>query len=333
MKASRCAALAMVALGASVAARGDIVSLTVDYSMHIGQTAVFRADLTGFNLGTIRAVTILDANSRSGSSEMFSGFDLDFVYFDRDGDVRTVDDQIHLIQRLSFAIPGVARPAPDGHPRYPSPPVLFGLGLDGSIDHGKVALDARNAHFELDLLNYIVLERSYGWVSLGDGGMITAGFPLISVGQGESMFLCVGDVGPPPPGGQADELSEGVIEVQVFAVGGSYVPGYKLAPGQSVNLDGAPEGSDAFDSWLWDLDDDGQYDDGTGALLAVGFEDLFVTLGLDLGPHTIWLQRTANGDAKGQDPLSFDITLVPDPATWALLLAAVPCALRRRRKG
>jgi len=331
MNASRWVALAAVAMGASVAARGDLVPLDMHYSTHIGQTAVFRADLTGFDLGTIRAVTILDGYSQSGSGEIFSGFDVDFVCFDGDGDVRTTDDQIHLLEGLSFVLPGLARPAPDGQPRYPSPPALFGLSLDGSIDHDRVALDARDAHFELDSLNYIMLDRSYGWVSLGDGGSLTVGFPLISIGGGEGMFLCVGDVGPPPAGERVDELSEGLVEVQTFAVGGSYVPGYRLVPGGSVNLDGNPEGSDEIDSWLWDLDGDGEFDDAWGARLAVGFEDLFVTCNLDLGPHTIRVLRTADPDEE--DTLSFDVMLVPDPASWALLLAALPCLLRRRRRG
>jgi hypothetical protein len=120
-----------------------------------------------------------------------------------------------------------------------------------------------------------------------------------------------------------------LVEVQVGSP--PYAPGYPLAPGGSVRLDGNPDGSDEIDSWLWDLDGDGQYDNGTGAQLNVSFEDLFVTCNLDLGPHTIRVLRTTDPDE--QDTLSFDVVLVPDPASWALLLAALPCLLRRRRRG
>lgn len=340
MKASRLTALAVIALGVPAIAQGDVIATGVDinYFGYSGATALFRADLTGFDVGTIRAVSLLDAGSLVSSGDIFSGYDLDFIVFDRDGDLGTTDDQI-LPQAppLTFVIPGViTRPWPGGNPPYSAPGPLFGLLADSSIDPAKSTLDARDA-----VVNFSVpaqaVENSHGWVSIGDGGIITAGFPLTSVGPGQDMFLFVGEVGPPPGGGNPAEECSIIMEVQAV-VGADFVPvvagpgSHDLEPGQWVNLDGNPPGGSAsVESWLWDLDNDGQYDDGTGPVLTVSFEDMFVTFGPpQLGPHPVGLLIIREDDQQEEHP--FNVNLIPEPAACALIAAILPCLLRRRRR-
>jgi len=333
MKASRWIALAVIALGLPIA-RGDLVPVTMTYHTQVDKTAVFRIDLTGFDIGTIRSVTVTDGNVQRGTGEIFSGFDLDFLVFDRDGDLSTTDDQIAPLRDMSFVVAGLVRPAPNGKVYYPpAPGPLFGLDAAGDLDHDKATLDTLDADYDVDLTkNLLDVDSCEGWVSLGDDGMLAAGFPLVSIGSSESMFLFIGEVGPPPTAGDPDELSTASVEIQAFAVGSKYVPGFELAQGQSVNLKGDDDGGEEVASWRWDLDGDGQYDDAIGPMLGLSFDDLFLLFGVDFGEHTIGLQRlTEAGQEDSRE--EFNIQLVPDPATWALLLAVGgPMVLRRRRR-
>jgi hypothetical protein len=75
----------------------------------------------------------------------------------------------------------------------------------------------------------------------------------------------------------------------VANAGGPYV----VEPGGTVVLDGLasydPDGGN-ITSWLWDLDNDGQYDDGSGSQLIVSYAYLVETLNLIPGQHTIGLK-------------------------------------------
>ena len=339
MNAQRLVAFVLAALSlAGVSLADTIPTPPMVYHGHIDKTALWRADISAAAGGTIRAVTIVDTNQGGGSSGVFSGFDLDFVLFDRDGNFSTTDDQIKpLDSQLSFVVPGTVRKGAQSlyQPTAAHPGPLFGVADgNGNIDHPTATLDTRDADFVFGV-NNLSPDTSHGWVSPGDGGIIAVGFPLISIAPDANMFLVLGEVGPPREEGGGDELANAVTEIQLF-VGAEIVPvvdegpgQYDLGPGQWVNLDGNTPMGPPEQQWQWDLDGDGQYDDGTGPLLAVSFDDMFVTYGQPLGPNPIGLQTT--GEHGEEEIYTFTINLVPDPATW-LLLAPGLILVRRRRK-
>ena len=315
-------------------AHADAVPVVMGNYGEVAQTTLFRGDVTGLDIGSITAVIIQDGDAQGGSSGVFSGFDLDFIVFDRDGDLDTTDDWVlPVLDGQTYVEPGVVRKGAQS-PYLPTqlhPGPLFGLLDDAahSIDHPTATLTAPDALYLAGYENLSV-DTSHGWVSLGDGGLINVTFPLISVGPTETMYLFIGDVG------LRDEFPEASVEIQLF-VGAELVPitggGARcdLVPGESANLDGTPPpGGDPIVLWEWDLDGDGSFDDGTGPVLAISFEYMTETLGLVEGSHTIALRTTTDGGV----PIDYNclLNLVPDPATWLLLCAGLPLAIRRRRR-
>jgi len=324
----RCIALALSALGAATA-RAEFVPVTLAEYGTTGQTMLWRADLSG--VGTIQSVTITDRNLQGGSSGVFSGFDLDFLILDRDGDLTTVEDRILPFQDArTYVVPGVVRKGLNSIYKpttlyHPGP--LFGLNANGSVDFATASLNEANATFHAGV-PALTVDTSNGWVSLGDGGEIHVAFPLVSAAGG-SLFLFLGDVG------IRDEMPSPQIEL---VVGDTTVPlfgpgarsSYPLAPGETINIDARPEEMPTGNAiWQWDLDDDGEFDDGTGPILGISYGYL-MALGVDLlHPHTIWVRPVVDGV-----PQPFPTSLaVPEPVTLALFAAAAgPLLLLRRRR-
>ncbi len=146
-------------------------------------STVLRADLTVFpTLLTIGSITITDSNSGLGGSPgAYSGFDVDALFLDLDGDYLTVGDQIYA---SSFIFTGGAvRPDPDPLFLSNTSGVLNGSNLDGTVDEAFATLNAVDAIF-----------FGAGSISLGDGGSLTANFaPEVPVGA--SLYLVVAEVG------------------------------------------------------------------------------------------------------------------------------------------
>ena len=105
---------------------------------------------------------------------------------------------------------------------------------------------------------------------------------------------------------------------------------YQIRPGEQITLDGSGScGDQPIDSWLWDLDDDGDFDDASGEQVAVSYDYLVNGLGLGLGEHTIWLHI---GTEWGEDWDTASLEIIPEPATLGLLAAGAWLVLRRRRQ-
>ena len=85
---------------------------------------------------------------------------------------------------------------------------------------------------------------------------------------------------------------------------------YTAYPGGSVILDGSgsydPDGGEIV-AWLWDLDNDGLYDDASGELAEVTYDYLVETLGLAPGEHTIGLEVMDEENHWGVDTASLTI--------------------------
>jgi hypothetical protein len=102
---------------------------------------------------------------------------------------------------------------------------------------------------------------------------------------------------------------------------------FGLVAGEDLILDGslsAAEGT--ITSWLWDLDGDGQYDDGSGQTCAIPFSYWSGVLGWELGEqYMVGLKVQASGGAVDTDSVS-----IPEPATLGILALGGLAVLRRR---
>lgn len=156
-------------------------------------TTVMRADLTGLGLSQVSYITINDSNSGSGGSAgAYSGFDVDALFLDLDGDYHTVDDQIYA---SSFAFTA-------GAIRAGTAPASNTAGaLNGSVDSSTVD----EAFATLNAVDAIYFGP--GSISLGDGGSLTAFFdPAVIINS--SLFVITGEVGT-----EVGESITGLIEV------------------------------------------------------------------------------------------------------------------------
>ncbi len=88
---------------------------------------------------------------------------------------------------------------------------------------------------------------------------------------------------------------------------------YSVGPGQSVLFDGTgsydPDGGN-ITAWLWDLDNDGEFDDANGAQVNVSYQYLVYTLGLEPGEHTIGLKVI--DDENDWDTDTAQLTIRPE---------------------
>ena len=163
------------------------------------QSTVLRADLTAFPLLTqIGSITINDSNSGAGGSPgAYSGFDVDALFIDIDGNYQTTGDQFYASSFIfnAGAIRAGAAPASN------TTGALNGSNADGTVNEAFATLNAIDALF-----------FSTGSISLGDGGSLTANFNP-QIGIGSSLFIVVSEVGT-----ELGEAVTGLIEVRDTAI-------------------------------------------------------------------------------------------------------------------
>jgi hypothetical protein len=185
----------VIAIIVTTAAQVDAVSVTMSpYSTPtIGQTRMFRGNVSGLGVGTVYSATITDTGTFGGSDGVFSGFDLDFLLLDADGDWATTGDRILPLQTPATSLaPGSIRNPfwSTYQPTASHPGSLFGLKGDGSIDFAVSTIAVRDASFSPAL----GVDTSSGWLTIGDNGVLSVDFPDTLVGS--SLWLFVGEVGP-----------------------------------------------------------------------------------------------------------------------------------------
>lgn len=156
-----------------------------------GQTGIASAALNGLGLTTVASVTIVDNNTGiAGSPGIFSGFDLDFIFIDLDGDYATPGDRVNATTFV-FATGAIRATAdPNFLPTVMHPGPTFGSLALNSIDSGLATLSSRDAVFPA-VFN---ADNSSGWLTLGDGGSLQVGFGAGVVLTGTER-LFIGEVG------------------------------------------------------------------------------------------------------------------------------------------
>jgi hypothetical protein len=321
-----------VSLSGAATAQAANIPITMNWYDMIGQTTIFSAEVTMPSEGSIVEVLITDDGAGTGSSGVFSGFDLDFLVFDMDGDFSTVDDQISpLTGGQTAVIPGVQRKGINSiyQPTLMHPGALFGLTGLGAVDDGTATLGTLDAQYVPGY--YLSVDSSNGWISLGDNGQIRVSFPVVALGQGQTITLFIGEAGPRSEfGGGSVEIVPSQAAQLVYVTQHPPGQGFAVPQGVEISLSIRDPGTLLPPSgaalWNWDLDGDGSFDDGVGQDLPVTFEQLTQHFGLSQSTHTLAV--------KGSDGHTeqFDLIL-PEPATLSVLaVGGVVGLLRHRRR-
>lgn len=187
------AILAIALLAGSAAAIDVPLTLVNQGAAPTGGSTVFSADLTGIvGLTSVGSIRIEDNNSGvGGANGIFSGFDLDAIFLDEDGDLTTLGDQHYATSYLFQA--GTTRPtaSPAEMPTAAHPGPVFGSLDATTIDHATATLDV------FDSVSVADVDVADGFLTLGDGGTLDVGFaPSIPIGA--TLFLVLGEVGGQP---------------------------------------------------------------------------------------------------------------------------------------
>ena len=167
------------------------------------QTRVFRGNLLGIaGLSQIGAIAITDDGTTTGGADgIFSGFDLDAVFLDTDGDFFTMGDQFYADSFIFSA--GSTRPTsnPAMLPNAAHPGPTFGSLDANTVDLATATLNT------IDGVSVADVNTADGFLTLGDNGMLIANFsPEVPISA--SLFLLTGEVG-----GQPGEFLGATVEV------------------------------------------------------------------------------------------------------------------------
>jgi len=175
--------------------RAESVTVELEFHSNVKQTSIYRADISNYGLPQFTVVTALDSAKGGGADGIFSGFDLDFILLDIDGDLSSTRDQIYPIESIMTIVrPGFIRNRDQSvfRPTKEHPGVLFGLKVDGTIDFKAGTLSRRDASYTSTSLNP---DSCTGWVSLGEEGLLEAAFQEVFLSEYDSLFLFIGEVG------------------------------------------------------------------------------------------------------------------------------------------
>jgi len=330
------AALTAAVLGAALYLHADMASVPMGFYGEFGQTSVYRADVSVTGIGSIRGVQITDNLSLRGSTGVFSGLDVDCAFFDRDGDLTTEGDRIlpRTGPETNLTCGAIDKQYTSAYqPTELHPGPLFGLNADCTIDHDTATLGEMDASFHEGLPN-LAVDTCDGWLTLGDGGSLHVAFPLFTLDETQSMYLFIGDAGPPQEALAADVEVDFFSEFELYFLGlmGNSI---YLGEGDSINLDTSYLNESPCNTlYFWDFDGDGEFDDAVGANPTFSFDYMHETLGMPLGDHTVTVMIVHDcgvGEPEWVEYHETGVHLIPEPGCAVLLLAGAAALLRRRR--
>jgi len=197
------AAVASVAFVMSMApARAVTVDIApTDTGMTVGNNSkLFSVSLAGLGLSLVSSITLIDDGVIVGGADgVFSGFDLDGLILDGDGDLTTTGDQFTPLS-LGFQA-GTTRPTLNQNqlpnllaagPAGPVPGPVFGA-LDATTINGPVATLG-----EFDAVSSDSIFSADGFLTFGDGGTLVINFANIAITPNLTLFIA-------EVGGQAGE--------------------------------------------------------------------------------------------------------------------------------
>jgi hypothetical protein len=181
--------MAVVLITLVVSQAGAVPVTMSSYGIE-GQTRILRGTISGLGLTAVNTATLTDSGVVSGSDGVFSGFDLDFLVLDRDGDWATTADRILPLADSATLSPGtiVNQSTSPYQPTGAHTGALFGSNSDGSVDFATATLGTRDGSYS----GLLAVNTSSGWISLGYGGSLTTCFPYTETGQ--SLYLFAGQV-------------------------------------------------------------------------------------------------------------------------------------------
>ena len=165
------------------------VPVTLSNTGSIGGTTIFSADLSSLGIGTINSITVADSNSGTGGSAgIFSGFDLDALFLDLDGNLATAADRI-FASSFDF-VAGTTRATASASllPNAAHAGPTFGSLNATSVDLATATLNV------FDAISVADVNSAFGFLTLGDGGSLTAFFnPEVLISS--TLYLMTGEVG------------------------------------------------------------------------------------------------------------------------------------------
>ena len=189
----------------------------------VGLTTVFSSEIVAPDDLDIVQVVVRDNNRLQGADGIYSGFDLDFVFLDADGDLGTTNDRIFPEPRVIEENFGSVRDREesdfqgfvDEDGRFISLYGLFGLNGVAFVDESVATLNTLDAQFVAPAL---LVEDSSGFLSLGDGGQLRLTFDRNTnpafLNAGDRTFLMVGEAGLQDGENLASDVT---IEIQMAA--------------------------------------------------------------------------------------------------------------------
>jgi hypothetical protein len=165
------------------------VPLTFTLGPSVGGTQVFEASLAGLGLTQIGSITVIDDGTPFGGSPgVFSGFDVDAIFLDVDGNIATTADRYFASSYIFSAGTTRFTSDPTMLPTAAHPGPTFGSLNSTTIDYATATLNT------IDGVAVADVNVANGFLTLGDGGSLIVNFSP-EVGIASTLFLLTGEVG------------------------------------------------------------------------------------------------------------------------------------------
>jgi hypothetical protein len=171
----------------------------------LGETSVYKADLSTVGVGSFQSITINDnSGGLGGSVGQFSGFDLDAIKLSYTNCADATCAQTAAGLSVFDFLSGTT--FTPGLQRAPVDPKLFGTDLSGNgVDNAVSTL----GYFDGE--STTLIPGAFGFLSMGDNGTLT--FNLSALTNTAGLFMYIGEVG-----------DNGEVAASAITIGGNSVP-------------------------------------------------------------------------------------------------------------